>query len=118
MGEGMVMKESRPQTPIFVLEGHDLGIYGSVQHAEDHLEPIDVREGIYDGWDAWGRRLGITSDGKDTLIALAEEEPTDFSRLETELRAHLKRLGEDKALDSRCDLPCLVELARRHTLRR
>jgi hypothetical protein len=108
-----VMKSS-PQPPIFIVEGHDLGIYDDVEQAKTYPEPIDVKDGIYEGYDAHGRRLRIWTDGRHTFIELGEEEPSDFSSLETELRAHLIRLGEERAAEAGCDLPCLVELSGRH----
>ncbi|MGH2682092.1 MAG: hypothetical protein ACRDIX_02540 [Actinomycetota bacterium] len=103
-----------PRPPIFILEGHDLGIFDDVERAQLQLEPIDVKDGIYEGYDAQGRRLRIWTDGKGTFIELEEEQPSDVSRFESELRADLIRLGEDRAAEADCDLPCLVEISGRH----
>jgi hypothetical protein len=109
------MQSPMVEAPVFVLEGHDLGIFQSVEHAQNHLEPVDVKAGLNEGYDAQGRRLRITTDGRHTLIELAEDEPSDFSNLEQELRGHLIRLGEQGARDTTCDLRCLVQLAVGHT---
>jgi hypothetical protein len=107
---------SSPQPPIFILEGHDLGIFDDVEQAQAQLEPIDVKDGIYEGYDAHGRRLRIWTDGKRTFIELEEEQASDASSLESELRADLIRLGEDRAAEADCDLPCLVEISGRHAV--
>jgi hypothetical protein len=105
---------SSPEPPIFILEGHDVGIFDSLGQAQNQLEPVDVEAGIYQGFDAHGRRLGISTDGTAIFIEIVELEPTDFSSLENELRAHLLRLGERDAGEADCDLPCLVEISERH----
>ncbi len=105
---------SLPEPPIFILEGHDAAIFESVEQAQSHLEPIDVKHGVNDAYDGQGRRLRISTDGRDIVIELAEEEPSDFSSLEAELRAHLVRRGEKVAAEAECHLPCLVDMSWRH----
>jgi len=103
-----------PEPPIFILEGHDVGIFDSLRQAQNQLEPVDVKAGIYQGYDAHGRRLGISTDGRDIFMEVMERAPTDFSSLENELRAYLLSLGENGAGEVGCDLPCLVEISPRH----
>lgn len=108
------MKSLSPELPIFVVEGHDVGIYDSVDRAEAHLEPIDVAADVYTGYDALGRRLKIETDGKFTSITVAEAEATATRELEEALREYLNRMGELGATNPECDLPCLIEAAREH----
>lgn len=103
-----------PQEPLFVFEGQDLGVYATYLDAENHLEPRDVRAGIFDGYDALGRKLAITTDGRSTLVELKEDKPSEASLFEYRLRRALGAWGEERASASDCDLPCLLELAARY----
>jgi hypothetical protein len=81
--------------PIFVGEGHDLTSFDVLMDAEHHLEAIDVRAGIYKGFDAQGRRLRIEADERDrTHITLAEPSPSGASELKDALEYLLRHLGE------------------------
>ena len=40
--------------PIFVWDSGSLDIFRSVPQAEDYVEPIDVENGVYEGFDAHG----------------------------------------------------------------
>lgn len=106
--------KAAPQPLIFVVEGDDVGIFESVEHAQNHLEPVDVKDGIYEGYDGLGRLLRITTDGRDTFIELAQDEPSDITALETTLRTYLVHVGEKRAAQAGCNLPCLVEISGRH----
>ena len=41
MGEGVLM--STPIPPIFIIDGHDVAVFASMEEAQLHLEPIDVK---------------------------------------------------------------------------
>lgn len=51
--------------PIIVLEGYDVEVFPSVQEAELYMEPIDVRNGEFECYDAGGRKLSVTVELKD-----------------------------------------------------
>jgi hypothetical protein len=51
-----------PTYPIFVLEGLDIAKYDSIEIARRALEPIDVRNAVYEAYDILGRRLKLTVD--------------------------------------------------------
>lgn len=108
---------STPLPPIFIVDGHDVGIFGSTADAELQLEAPDVSSGIFQGFDALGRSLRIETDGRTTTIRLHQvpTAPSDLGAFKQELRAHLERVGEARAEELDCDLPCLVNLARKHT---
>ena len=96
--------------PVFVGEGHDLSSFDVVMDAENHLEAIDVRAGIYKGFDAQGRRLRIEADKRDRIhIALAESTPTGAGELKEALEYLLRGLGE--LPPGSHSLPFLVERA-------
>jgi len=105
-----------PKPPVFILEGHDVGIFDTVAQAEVQLEAIDVRNGIYEGFDARGRRLNISPEGQRAAIRLAEEAPTDIASLERKLRDYLVHMGETQASGSGVELRELVELSRRYVV--
>jgi hypothetical protein len=108
-------ERTAPELPIFIVEGHDVGIYESLEVAESDLEPIDVKAGVYAGYDAGGRRLKIETDGKLTFITLAELEQSGAIELEEVLREYLDAMGESSARDPACDLPGLVQDGREHS---
>ncbi len=108
------MNNLPPELPIFVVEGHDVYVYESLARAEGDLEPQDVTAGVYTAYDALGRYMKIETDGKSTTLSLAEAEETGARDLEEPLRGYLKAMGEPRARDTQCDLPCLVEAAREH----
>lgn len=108
------MADLSPTPPLFVIEGHDMSIYGSVEDSQNDLEPPDIAEGIYKAYDARGRRLQIETNGRDTYISLAETVASSAAELEAELRSFLRQLDEPLATEEGCDLPCLVEIAKNH----
>jgi hypothetical protein len=113
MGAGLVIV--KPVSPIFVIEGLDVGVYASVQDAMLHLEPIDVADKIYKGFDAEGRKLKIETDGVKVLIFTDEQEPVHANELEALLRDFLKAKSEAAGSDSTCNLPSLVEVCKKFT---
>jgi hypothetical protein len=99
-------------TPVFIVEGDDVGIYTALQHAQNAIEPPDVEASRYTAYDARGRLLRIETDGRLTFISLAEEAPSSPKALEAKLRRYLSYRGEHLAADPNCDLPCLVGAAK------
>lgn len=116
LGEGLV-SERFIVPPLFIVEGQDLGIFSSVEDAQDHLEPPDIAGGAYVGYDGRGRRLEIETDGRHTSISLAEFQPSSAEELEARLRHFLTYAGEDRAKNTDCDLPCLIGIAEDHVYR-
>ena len=90
----MILKE-----PIYVYEEEALDVFETVEYAERYLEPPDVINDIFEGYDAEGRLLKF-SVVKEKLsdrcsidvvrIELAEETPTHASRLADILKLYLK----------------------------
>jgi hypothetical protein len=116
-GGGTPSESGDPMTPIFTVEGHDVGIFHSRVQAENQLEPIDVSNGIFVAYDALGRRLDVRTDGRRTSISLPEPPEDASQEFEDALRHFLATAGEPEARDTECDLPCLVALARKHAER-
>jgi hypothetical protein len=113
LGEGMVM--SKPHPPIFAVEGLDVAVYSSLEDALLHLEPIDVANRINLVYDAKGRLLHLSTDGKRNTAQLAEQEPLHANELAAALRAFLGAVGDAAAADPLCDLACLVEASKKFT---
>lgn len=96
----------KPEVPIIVAEGWDVLFHSSVEAAERYLEPIDVKEGIYKGFDAKGRSLEINATDKEVSITLAELEPMHRDELIELLKGYIKLLG--KGLPEDIDLASLI----------
>lgn len=45
--------------PIIVIDGNDIEVFKNAQEAELYLEPIDVRNGVYECYDANGKKLSV-----------------------------------------------------------
>ena len=99
--------ESLPRPPLLVWESGDLHTFQSVAEAESALEPPDVRNGIYRGFDGDGRLLalsttvrrekflGIVSVSRERVsVALAEESPNHRDELKGILQRFLAAVGE------------------------
>ena len=92
--------------PLIIAEGLDLSTYSAVDDALDALEPIDVRAGIYKGYDAEGRLLKLSCDSGHVTIEVAERHPTHAEELRTLLLKYLVHIGQSPQSDS----PSLSEL--------
>lgn len=103
-----------PDTPLFVWESGDLRAFASVADAEAALEPTDVKDGIYRGFDAAGRllRLGATVRRQRLLglltvkrerveVSLAEDEPLHRAELDEVLVRFLRATGADPGIVER-----------------
>jgi hypothetical protein len=63
-----------------------------------------------------GRPLSIESDARTVTISLNEQAEADPQGLEARLHRFLIAIGEKRAEEDGCDLPCLVELSRAHAV--
>lgn len=107
------MQDRGPTAPIFVFEDKDIGIYESVELAQNDLEPPEISDRIYIGFDAEGRLLTIETNGRDTFISLQEVEPSNPDLLLHKLRAFLQYVGDTRAEET-SELSRLVEIAKDH----
>ena len=111
-----------PRPPLFVLdvECGELCVFPSTGDLEGQLEAIDVGDGIYDGFDADGRRLRLSvrlregrwSSYEIVHVEAAEETPSGDRKLADILRRGLTGLHPPDALDD-APLATLVALAAR-----
>jgi len=99
--------ERLPHPPLLVWESGDLYAFQSVAEAESSLEPPDVKNGIYRGFDGDGRLLalsttirrerllGVLSISRERVsVALAEESPNHRDELAGNLRLFLAAVGK------------------------
>jgi hypothetical protein len=107
VGKGILMNTLTP--PIFVIDGHDVGVFASIEDVQIQLEAIDVRNNEYMAFDAEGRPLELVARGKRVRVAPRQGHPSHRRELETALRDFLMQMKEPVAQDQACDLPCLVE---------
>lgn len=98
---------SPPRPPLLVWESGDLHAFQSVAEAESSLEPPDLRNGAYRGFDSDGRLLalstavrrerflGVLSVSRERVsVALAEESPNHRDELMGILQRFLAAVGK------------------------
>lgn len=88
----------------------DISVYASIEDAQLQLEPVDVLNDEYIGYDAEGKLLRIEVENNRVVISLAEENPSHAQELEDAIRTHLKEIDEPIMIDQTCDLSCLVKI--------
>jgi hypothetical protein len=109
---------------VLVWESGDLHAFTSVADAESALEPPDVRNGIYSGFDATGRLLKLavsaqrekvlgvfTVSRERVVVALAEETPTHREELAGFLAAFLRAVGTAAEIVAKMSFDELVTAA-------
>lgn len=93
-------------TTLFIEADEPLLVFSSVEVAEQHLEPIDVRSGVYKrAFGPAGEPFSITTEDENVVIR-AIDQPTDPAGLWELLRRSLQSVGEEVPPDA--DLPTLV----------
>lgn len=115
MGEGFLTDSPIP--PIFIIDGHDVAIFASIEEAQLHLEPIDVKNQQCVAFDAEGRLLRIEVEHGRIKAQLEEKESTHRGDLEAALRQYLRELKDPAGEDQRCDLPYLVQACHKYIYR-
>jgi len=93
-------------TALFIEADEPLLVFSSVEMAEQHLEAVDVREGIYtQAFGPAGEPFSIVAEGESVVICPLSQ-PADPDGLRKLLRRSLQAVGETAPLDA--DLPTLV----------
>lgn len=106
------------QSPILVIDGLDVSIYPSIDAAVADLEGIDVADGVYEVFDAAGRRITLRAKnvrrGRFSVnigtvhFDHAEDVPTGGAALKSRLLQHLEVRGLGCSRDA--DLTTIVRL--------
>jgi hypothetical protein len=100
----------------------DLLFFRDVEQAETYVEPIDVRNGEYTGFDAEGRRLSLSVEsrqeggvlgrlgGRSERVAIASDVTTAKHRdqLERDVRDFLRRAGVEQQWLDTAQLEALI----------
>ncbi len=89
--------------PVFVVEGGDVEVHASLDEAISSLEGIDVADGVYQVFDAAGRRIRLRAEGVKrgrftvdvgkVYLDRIEESSDGPSELLGALRQYARRLG-------------------------
>jgi hypothetical protein len=93
-------------TTLFIESDEPLLVFSSVEMAEQNLEALDVRNGVYKrAFGQAGELFSIETEGESVVIR-AIEQPADPDSLSELLRRSLQKVGEVVPPD--VDLPALV----------
>lgn len=93
-------------TTLFIEGDEPLLVFSSVEMAEQQLEAIDIRNGVYTrAFGQTGELFSIEAEGESVVIR-AIEQPADPDSLCALLRRSLQTVGEPVPPDA--DLPSLV----------
>lgn len=74
--------------PLFLVDGHDITLFPSVEALIAQLEAQDVRDGVYEAFDATGQTIVLTA-ASDTSPVHAEIGGANGARLRAILIAYL-----------------------------
>lgn len=110
--------------PLLIACDGDVKAYSSIVEAEVHIEPVDVVDGLYVGYDREGRLLEILVEGTvkqrgwtvdqhkaRVRIKPAEDLPQHAPELNSLLRDYLSACGWDAEALARLDLASLAHHA-------
>lgn len=108
-GPSMTRENAMIKTPIFLDESGDVLVFESVEYAERYIEPIDVANDEYVGYDSEGRLLHLmVTDRRRVSICSAEPDPEHSDELRRILVRFLAYLGESESWLSKASLQDLV----------
>jgi hypothetical protein len=79
--------------PIVITEDRDISVHPSAEQAEAFLEPVDVKNGIYTGYDSDGNLLEIS--------AVISEEQTKFLFVRWKTRSEVVRIKLRQPIQNR-----------------
>lgn len=102
------MSEATP--PIVIIEGRDIRVYQSIAEASLELEAIDVIDGVYQAFDANGRRLRLVTNGILVSIEVPQDSPLEPVELVTQLRRYIQEVGVDHVGIEHVDDASLLEM--------
>lgn len=83
------MEVLRMELPIVVDNMGDVTAFRTLEEAADYIEPIDVTDNQYSGYDSKGRLLAIRVAQGKVVFADGETAPTHAEQLTAALRRHL-----------------------------
>lgn len=99
-----------PEPPISVAEGHDITVFNSVGELRDYVEPVDVDDGVYEAWDARGRRIDLYVESEEIELALLPGGADQADQLMKLLTEMIHRVGPERYRQFRSEGASLSEL--------
>ena len=106
------------KTPIIIDSFGDVLVFESVEDAECYLEPIDVANDEYIGYDSEGRLLQLlVTDSNRVSIQSAESEPKHSAELRKVMTFFLSNIGVSESWLSDASLQKLVERLLEHKIK-
>jgi hypothetical protein len=104
-------------TPVFLGESGDVLVFDSIEYAEHYIEPIDVINNEYVGYDSEGRLLELlVTDGTHVSMRAAECAPNHSDDLRKMLIHFLESMGESLRWLSDASLPEIVAKMMKHKI--
>jgi hypothetical protein len=104
-----------PAHPIVINEHGDVTLFATVRHAEQYLEPIDVKNNEYVGYDALGRKLCFSTTHRHVTITLADDPTIYHGELEDLLRTFLGAVRHPAATNPALTLAELLQQCQPYT---
>ncbi len=104
------MVGSIPVTPPLAIDDNgDLLLFDSADEASSYIEAVDVRDGVYRGFDGAGRRLVLTVSPTGAVQIDTDAGPSRIEELRALLTQRLAGAGIDP---TGLNLPALLKRAR------
>lgn len=85
-----------PEPPIITAEGHDINVFESIPELLDYIEWVDVEDGVYEAWDALGRKVHLYVENEEIKLALIRGETDQADQLMTLLTEMIHRVGPER----------------------
>lgn len=82
--------------PIVVIEGDDVGVYPSQGAMSRHVEPIDVRDGIFEFYDSEGCLLRAVIDDDQRVQLVRCASACDPDELRRKISAYVRAVGLER----------------------
>lgn len=106
-------RTSSMKYPLVIGEPNDWDIYDSLDAVQKQLEPIDVLEGVYIGYDREGRLLRLIANDNfhrsPISVEYAEATPTHQAEMQAYLIRFFESIGASSSRLSQVTLPELIE---------
>lgn len=99
-----------PRPPITIAEGHDINFFESIHELLGYIEWMDVDDGVYEAWDALGRRIHLYVENEEIKLALIRGEAVQADQLRTLLTEYIHRVGTERFRLFKSDDVSLSEL--------
>lgn len=93
---GTILLNEAPRPPITIAEGHDINVFESIPGLLDYIEWIDVEDGVYEAWDARGRKIRLYVENEEIKLALIPGEANQANQLMELLKEDIHSVGPER----------------------